>query len=106
MRKNSRSVIEMNRFEGCKVLWKKRYRSKTTRLLKYVEAIIQTTDNRLYYVDGECENDSWEGFSISLSVHRVESFDPQTKTFKKLPGYVQISLDEAEYLEELLFRDV
>jgi len=104
-KEKERSVIIMeNRFEGCKVLWGKRYRGTVSRVIRYAEAVIETKDGKLYYVDASLDFGEWE-VDVSVNVHLVEKFDKETKQVKRKRGFVAINSKEWEYLEKLLLSE-
>lgn len=95
----------MNRFEGCKVLWGKRWRGKETGLIRYAEAVLQTKEGKLYFVSAEFSFDGWGDGDVSITVHEVEEFNKDTKQFKRKPGFISINLTEYKYLNKLLLKE-
>lgn len=90
-----------NRFEGCKVLWGKRYRGKFSGMIRYAEAVIETKDGKLYYVDANIDLDA----DVIVAVREVVKFDRETKEVKKKPGFVKINSKEWKYLKNLLLEE-
>ena len=90
-----------NRFEGCKILWGKRYRGKVTGVIRYVEAVAKAKDGKLYYADANIDLDA----DVIIAVREVVKFDRETKEVKKRHGFVKINSKEWKYLKNLLLEE-
>ena len=92
-----------NRFEGCKVLWGRRYRGKFSEMIRYAEAVVKTKDGKLYYVSASFDF-GWTDSDVTVNVYEVERFNEETKDFRK-GHYVSINLKEWKYLKNLLLEE-
>lgn len=103
----ARKSKTMNRFKDCEILWREKIVGKYTGLVRYVEAVLQTKDGKLYYVSADYIYDPSAERYADIRVYEIEKFNNTGDAIeiRKKPGFVNIEPEEHEYLGNLLLRE-